>query len=155
MHISYWLTFAKRLCSSHNTIFLTLDQNEKSDQGHWTCATLIWETIMSTINHGQWTCDDGFFKNIPNNWPFRQMGGMNCGVFLLELLAYIVSLLVLIIACFVPSPHALFNDPTTDSIANNFVIGVYCRCLQILYQIVFFYATLLNAIRLKISRHLQ
>ena len=24
---------------------------------------------------------------------------------------------------------ALFNDVTRDSIANNFVIGVYCRCL--------------------------
>ena len=34
---------------------------------------------------------------------------------------------------------ALFNDLTRDSIANNFVIGVYCRCLQILYQITFFY----------------
>ena len=34
---------------------------------------------------------------------------------------------------------ALFNDPTRDSIANNFVIGVYCRCLLILYQIAFFY----------------
>ena len=34
---------------------------------------------------------------------------------------------------------ALFNDLTKDSIANNFVIGVYCRCLQILYQIAFFY----------------
>ena len=34
---------------------------------------------------------------------------------------------------------ALFNDPTRDSIANNFVIGVYCRCLKILYQIIFFY----------------
>ena len=33
----------------------------------------------------------------------------------------------------------LFNDPTRDSIANNFVIGVYCRCLQILYQITFVY----------------
>ena len=32
----------------------------------------------------------------------------------------------------------LFHDLTIDSIANNFVIGVYCRC-QILYQIVFFY----------------
>ena len=31
----------------------------------------------------------------------------------------------------------LFNDATRDSIANNFVIGVYCRCLQILYQIAF------------------
>ena len=27
---------------------------------------------------------------------------------------------------------ALFNDVTRDSIANNFVIDVYCRCLQIL-----------------------
>ena len=35
--------------------------------------------------------------------------------------------------------HTLFNDHTRDSIANNFVIGVYCRCLQILYQITFFY----------------
>ena len=34
--------------------------------------------------------------------------------------------------------HTLFNDLTRDSIANNFVIDVYCRCLQILYQIVFF-----------------
>ena len=34
---------------------------------------------------------------------------------------------------------ALFYDPTRDSIANNFVIDVYCRCLQILYQIAFFY----------------
>ena len=33
----------------------------------------------------------------------------------------------------------LFNDPTRDSIANNFVIGVYCKYLQILYQIIFFY----------------
>ena len=33
----------------------------------------------------------------------------------------------------------LFNDGTKDSIANNFVIDVYCRCLQILYQIAFFY----------------
>ena len=33
----------------------------------------------------------------------------------------------------------LFNDPTRDSIANNFVISFYCRCLQILYQIAFFY----------------
>ena len=31
----------------------------------------------------------------------------------------------------------LFNDVTRDSIANNFVIDVYCRCLQILYQIGF------------------
>ena len=34
--------------------------------------------------------------------------------------------------------NTLFNDPTRDSIANNFVIGVYCRYLQILYQIAFF-----------------
>ena len=34
---------------------------------------------------------------------------------------------------------ALFNDPTRDYIANNFVTGVYCTCLQILYQITFFY----------------
>ena len=34
---------------------------------------------------------------------------------------------------------ALFNDVTRDSIANNFVIDVYCRCLQNLYQIAFFY----------------
>ena len=34
---------------------------------------------------------------------------------------------------------ALFNDPTRDSIANKFVISAYCRCLQILYQIDFFY----------------
>ena len=32
--------------------------------------------------------------------------------------------------------YTLFNDPTRGSIANNFV---YCRCLQILYQITFFY----------------
>ena len=29
----------------------------------------------------------------------------------------------------------LFYDRTRDSIANNFVIDFYCRCLQILYQI--------------------
>ena len=29
----------------------------------------------------------------------------------------------------------LFDDLTRDSIANNFVIDVYCRCLQILYEI--------------------
>ena len=29
----------------------------------------------------------------------------------------------------------LFNDVTRDSIANNFVIDVYCRCLEILCQI--------------------
>ena len=34
--------------------------------------------------------------------------------------------------------NTLFNDLTRDSIANNFVIDVYCRCLQILYQIAFF-----------------
>ena len=34
---------------------------------------------------------------------------------------------------------SLFNDPTRNSIANNFVISFYCRCLQILYQIAFFY----------------
>ena len=33
----------------------------------------------------------------------------------------------------------LFNDLTRDSIANNFVIDIYCRCLQILYPTVFFY----------------
>ena len=33
----------------------------------------------------------------------------------------------------------LFNDVTRDSIANNFVIHVYCKCLKILYQIAFFY----------------
>ena len=27
----------------------------------------------------------------------------------------------------------LFNDLTRDSTANNFVIDVYCRCLQIIY----------------------
>ena len=43
------IDFCKKICSSHNKILLTLDRNEKSDQGHWTCATLIWETIMSTI----------------------------------------------------------------------------------------------------------
>ena len=32
---------------------------------------------------------------------------------------------------------SLFNDPTRDSIANNFVIGVYCICLEILSQIAF------------------
>ena len=42
--------------------------------------------------------------------------------------------------------YTLFIDHTRDSIPNNIAIGVYCRCLQILYQIVFFY---------KISRHLQ
>ena len=31
--------------------------------------------------------------------------------------------------------QTLFNDPITY----NFVISVYCRCLQILYQIAFFY----------------
>ena len=35
--------------------------------------------------------------------------------------------------------YTLFNDLTRDSIANNFVVDVYCRCLQILYQIAFFY----------------
>ena len=35
--------------------------------------------------------------------------------------------------------HTLFNDPTRDSIANNFIIDVYCRCQQILYQIAIFY----------------
>ena len=29
--------------------------------------------------------------------------------------------------------YSLFNDITRDFIANNFVIDVYCRCLQILY----------------------
>ena len=29
----------------------------------------------------------------------------------------------------------LFYDVTRDSIANNFVIDFYCRCLYILYQI--------------------
>ena len=33
----------------------------------------------------------------------------------------------------------LFNDLTRDFIANNFVIDVYCRCLQILYKIAFSY----------------
>ena len=33
--------------------------------------------------------------------------------------------------------YTLFNDPTRDSIANNFVIGVYCICLEILSQIAF------------------
>ena len=32
---------------------------------------------------------------------------------------------------------ALFNYVTRDSIANNFVIDVYCRCLEILGQIAF------------------
>ena len=36
-------------------------------------------------------------------------------------------------------PATLFNDLTSDSIANNFVIDVFCRCLQILYRIAFFY----------------
>ena len=31
--------------------------------------------------------------------------------------------------------RTLFYDLTRDSIANNFVIDVYCRCLEILYQI--------------------
>ena len=35
--------------------------------------------------------------------------------------------------------RTLFNDLTRDSIANNFVIGVHCRCLHILDQIAFFY----------------
>ena len=35
------------------------------------------------------------------------------------------------------SRHALFNDVTGDSIANNFVIDVYCRRLQILYKLLF------------------
>ena len=30
---------------------------------------------------------------------------------------------------------ALFNDLTRDYIANNFVIDVYCRCLEMLCQI--------------------
>ena len=30
-----------------------------------------------------------------------------------------------------------FYDLTRDSIANNFAIDVYCKCLQILYQIAF------------------
>ena len=30
---------------------------------------------------------------------------------------------------------SLFYDLTRDSIANNFVIDVYCRCLEILRQI--------------------
>ena len=29
----------------------------------------------------------------------------------------------------------LFNDVTRDSIANNFVIEVHCRCLKVFYQI--------------------
>ena len=33
----------------------------------------------------------------------------------------------------------LFYDLTRDSIANNFVTDIYCRCLQILYQIAFFF----------------
>ena len=33
----------------------------------------------------------------------------------------------------------LCYDLTRDSIYNNFVIDVYCRCLQILYQFGFFY----------------
>ena len=35
--------------------------------------------------------------------------------------------------------YTTFHDVTKDSIANNFVIDVYCRCLHILYQIAFFY----------------
>ena len=31
----------------------------------------------------------------------------------------------------------LFNDLTRDSITNDFVLDVYCRCLQIFYQIFF------------------
>ena len=38
-----------------------------------------------------------------------------------------------------PAGSTLFNDLTRDSIANNLVIGVYYRCLQILYEIAFFY----------------
>ena len=33
----------------------------------------------------------------------------------------------------------LFYDLTRDSIANIFVTDIYCRCLQILYQIAFFF----------------
>ena len=35
------------------------------------------------------------------------------------------------------SQATLFNDPTRDSIANNFVIGFYRKCLEILFQIAF------------------
>ena len=37
--------------------------------------------------------------------------------------------------------YTLFYDLTRDSIANNFVINFYCRCLQILYQIAIYYKT--------------
>ena len=39
--------------------------------------------------------------------------------------------------CTYDTAAALFYDLTRDYIANNFVIDVYCRCLYILYQIVF------------------
>ena len=35
--------------------------------------------------------------------------------------------------------QTLFYDLTRDAIANKSVIDVYCRCLQISYQITFFY----------------
>ena len=45
----------------------------------------------------------------------------------------------LVLAYFERNKCTLFYDLTRDSIANNFVTDVCCRCLQIVYQIAFFY----------------
>ncbi len=43
------------------------------------------------------------------------------------------------VAPWLTSSPTLFDDVTRDSIANNFIIDVYCTCLQNSYQIAFFY----------------
>ena len=43
------------------------------------------------LDHGQWTCDEFFFKNIPKNWPIWEDGPNKVGylgVFPVELLAH-------------------------------------------------------------------
>ena len=30
---------------------------------------LLFLSSALAFTYGQWTCDEGFFKNVPNNWP--------------------------------------------------------------------------------------
>jgi hypothetical protein len=56
---------------------------------------------------------------------------------LLEITSYNVDALHLCYTVAEYSWSIANNDPTRDFIVNNFVIGVYCRCVEILCQIAF------------------
>ena len=70
------------------------------------------------------------------SWTVTEMSTYNKSKIQQQLLYISKELTATYIIAIVEFQATLFNDVT---IAKNFVIDVYFRCLQILYQIAFFY----------------